>query len=246
MANQNLTKAKTANLYNEDAFITMKRLAEKSVDFICTDLPYGITQNKWDSILPLDQMWKEFNRIIKDSGAIVLTATFPFAAQLVCSNPKYFRYDIVWEKTVSSGQLNVKRCPLRAHELILVFYKKPPTYNEQKTEGEPYKITRKITKNANYGLQSENTKVNDGFRHAKSVIKISNPRIKGGHPTQKPVELMEHLIKTYTNKNDVVFDCCMGSGTTGVAAKKLKRHFIGAELNNEYFTVATKRLSEVD
>ena len=234
----------TISLHNDDAFTVMKTLSSKSIDLICVDLPYGVTRNKWDSILPLDAMWGEFNRIIKDRGAIVLTATLPFAAQLVSSNLKYFRYDLVWEKTVASGQLNVKRMPLRTHELILVFYKKPSIYNEQRTVGTPYAISRKITKNANYGDQKENSKVNPGFRHAKSVIKVSNPRIKGGHPTQKPLPLIEHIIRTYTNAGGVVMDCCMGSGTAGVAAKKLKRSFVGVELNETYFMAAKKRISE--
>lgn len=234
------------SLYNDDAFDIMKHLANQSIDLICVDLPYGITQNKWDSILPLNPLWNEFNRIIKDYGAIVLTATLPFAAQLVYSNQKYFRYDWVWEKTVGSGQLNVARGPLRMHELILVFYKKTSTYNEQKTTGTPYKITRKIVENANYGLQKENSKVNVGFRHAKSVIKIANPRIKGGHPTQKPLELMEYLIKVYSNPGDIVLDCCMGSGTTGVAAKKLGRQFLGIEIDRTYFAAAERRISATE
>jgi site-specific DNA-methyltransferase (adenine-specific) len=211
---------------------------------INTDLPYGVTQNKWDSILPLDQMWSEFNRVIKDHGAIVLTATALFAARLVQSNLEYFRYDLVWEKTICSGQLNVKHAPLRAHEHILVFYKYPPTYNEQLSEGKPYKIARKITENANYGPQKMNEKINTGYRHARSVIKISNPRIKGGHPTQKPLELMKHLTKTYTNPGDVILDCCMGSGTAGVAAKSLGRKFIGVELDSKYFKCAEQRIAQ--
>lgn len=227
----------------DDCFNTFKSISDNSVDLILTDLPYGITQNKWDEVLPLDQMWSEFNRIIKENGAIVLTATQPFASRLIASNLKNFKYDLIWEKTIASGQLNVKRMPLRTHEHILIFYKKQPTYNEQKTAGEPYQIKRKADyQDGNYGKQKDNEKVNDGFRHAKSVIKISNPRVKGGHPTQKPLELMEYLIKIFSNENDVVLDCCAGSGTTLIAAKNLKRHYFGIELDENYYKTILERL----
>ena len=231
-------------LYQGDAFAFMSSIKDKDINLICTDLPYGITQNKWDSILPLDKMWTEFNRVITDRGAIVLTASQPFAAKLICSNESNFRYDLIWEKTIASGQLNVNRMPLRVHESILVFYKKTPVYNEQKTVGTPYRISRKITSNDNYGLQKANSKENDGYRHARSVIKISNPRVKGGHPTQKPLELMELLIKMYSKPGDTVLDCCMGSGTTGVAAQRLNRGFYGSELDKRYFAMAEKRIRE--
>jgi|ERR1035437_2506030 site-specific DNA-methyltransferase (adenine-specific) len=239
-----MKKSPKITLYNGDAFEFMRTFSNKSFDLICTDLPYGITQNKWDSVLPLDAMWAEFNRIIKDRGAIVLTASQPFAATLICSNFANFKYDLIWEKTIASGQLNVKRMPLRVHESILVFYKKTPNYNEQKTAGEPYKITRKITKNDNYGLQRSNSKQNDGYRHARSVIKISNPRVKGGHPTQKPLALMELLVNMYSNPGDTVLDCCMGSGTTGVAAKGLNRVFFGSEKDKKYFDTASRRIEK--
>jgi site-specific DNA-methyltransferase (adenine-specific) len=230
-------------LYRGDFMKILPRLNAKSVDLICTDLPYGTTQNKWDIVIPFEPMWAEFNRIIRDHGVIVLTATMPFAAQLIVSNLKFFRYDMVWEKTISSGQLNVRKMPMRSHELILVFYKKLPVYNEQKTPGKSYRITRTITTNANYGTQRKHSKVNDGFRHARSVLKISNPRVKGGHPTQKPMQLMETLIKMYSNPGQVVLDCCMGSGTTGEAAKRLNRKFIGVELDKKYFQIAKQRIS---
>lgn len=215
------------------------------VDLILTDLPYGTTQNPWDEVIPFDQMWALFDRIVKPNGAVVLTAAQPFSSKLVISNLANFKYEMIWEKTISSGQLNVNRQPLRSHESVLIFYKKQPTYNEQKTLGEPYAIKRKVTfKEQNYGTQKDSIKVNDGFRHARSVIKFSNPRIKGGHPTQKPVELMEHLIKIFTNEGETVLDCCMGSGTTGVAALNLDRKFIGIENNSEYFDMALKRITE--
>lgn len=232
-------------LWNGDCFKKMPKIADGSVDLILTDPPYGITQNKWDTIPPLEKMWNEFNRVIKENGAVVITAAQPFASQLIVSNIKNFKYDIIWEKTICSGQLNVKRQPLRAHEHVLVFYKKPPIYNEQKTEGEPYTISRKANyKNENYGEQVDTKKENDGFRHARSVIKMSNPRVKSGHPTQKPVELMEYFIKIFTNERQIVLDPFMGSGSTGEACINLNRKFVGIELDETYFKYAKERLKK--
>ena len=232
-------------LYNGDAIEGMKLLPSNSIDLICVDLPYGTTQNKWDVIIPLDDMWKEFNRVKTERGIIALTAAQPFTSILVASNLKQFKYDLVWEKSISSNQLNVKKQPLRSHESVLIFYDKPGTYNEQRTEGKPYKINRKSVRNGGcYGDQVSSSKDNDGFRHARSVIKIANPRIKGGHPTEKPVALMEYLIKCYSNEGDTVLDCCMGSGSTGEAAKTWNRKFIGIELNGGYFKKAKRRLEK--
>ena len=226
-----------------DALENMAKLKDKSIDLILVDLPYGVTNNKWDIIIPFDQMWKQFNRIKKDNAAMVLTATQPFASMLTMSNLKQFKYDVIWEKTICSGQLNVKHRPLRAHESILVFYDKKPTYNEQKTNGKPYKIKREGNDTENcYCAQKASQKDNDGFRHAKSVIKIPNQRVKGGHPTQKPVALLEMLIKTFSDENDIVLDCCMGSGSTGVAAMNLNRKFIGIEKELKYFDMATSNI----
>lgn len=231
------------NLFYGDCLIEMEKIPSLSVDMVLVDLPYGTTQNKWDAIIPFEQMWSSLLRITKPNGALVFTATQPFSSKLVMSNLPLFKYEIIWEKTICSGQLNVKRQPLRNHESILVFYKEQPTYNEQKTIGIPYKINRKIKfKAQGYGVQKDSSKINDGFRHAKSVIKVSNPRIKGGHPTQKPIELMAYLIKTFTNENEVVLDCCMGFGTTGEACLILNRRFIGIELDEKYFNVAKNRL----
>lgn len=247
---QQKVKSKEGSGYqilNGEAIHLMRSMPDNSIDLIAVDLPYGVTNNKWDSILPLDDMWKEFHRIGKENAAIVLTATQPFSSLLVASNLKYFKYEIIWEKTVSSGQLNVKHQPMRSHESILVFYKKKPTYNEQKTEGKPYSIKRDANyKDGSYGSQKPNEKQNNGFRHARSVIKIPNPRVKGGHPTQKPVELMDYIIKSYSNEGDVILDCCMGSGTTGVSAISLNRRFIGIELSSEYFDLSAYRLMQVE
>lgn len=230
-------------LIQGDCLEQMKLLPEKSVHLIATDLPYGTTQNKWDVVIPFEPLWAQYKRVLVERGVIALTSAQPFTSMLVMSNLKMYKYDLVWEKTVSSGQLNVKRQPLRNHESILIFYDKPGTYNEQKTEGLPYSIKRKVTfKGEGYGKQKDSAKQNDGFRHAKSVIQIPNPRIKSGHPTEKPVALMEHLVKTYSNENDVVLDSCMGFGSTGIACKNLNRRFIGIELNADSFSIAKKKL----
>lgn len=232
-------------IINGECLFEMSKIPDGYIDFIATDLPYGTTQNKWDSIIPLNEMWCEFKRILKPNGVVALTSAQPFASKLVLSNTEWFKYDLVWEKTISSGQLNVKNQPMRAHESILIFYNDKPTYNEQKTVGSPYKIKRKIKfKEQSYGKQVDSEKINDGFRHAKSVIKISNPRVRDGHPTQKPIELMEYLIKTYSNENNIVLDCCMGSGTTIIAAINLKRKIIGIELDEKYFNMAKNRICE--
>jgi site-specific DNA-methyltransferase (adenine-specific) len=225
----------------------MENIEKNSVNLILVDLPYGTTQNKWDEIIPFDKMWGFFNKILHKNGNIVLTATQPFSSKLVLSNIKNFKYEIIWEKTISSNQLNVKRQPLRSHESILIFNNNSKaTYNEQKTEGEPYKINRKVNfEKQSYGDQKDSIKINDGFRHAKSVIKISNPRVKGGHPTQKPLELMKYLINAFSNEEDTVLDCCMGSGTTGEAALLLNRFFIGIEKDSKYFDIANKRIESV-
>lgn len=211
-----------------------------------TDLPYGTTQNKWDEIIPFGPLWIEIKRILVPMGTAVFTAAEPFTSKLILSNSEWFKYDLVWEKTVGSGQLNIKRRPLRVHENILVFYNEFGTYNEQLTEGAPYKITRDGEAfGGNYGIQREHTKINDGYRHARSVIKVPNPRIKGGHPTQKPVPLFEYIIKTYSNPGDTVLDCCMGSGTTGEACINLKRDFIGIELEDKWYLHSIDRLKNI-
>ena len=239
---------KEKNIYNYlmqgNCLNKMQLLPEKSIDLILTDLPYGVSQNVWDEIIPFNNLWEQYERIIKDKGIIILTATQPFTSMLVMSNPKLFKYERIWEKTIGSGQLNIKKQPLRIHESILVFYKSPGTYNEIKTVGEAYKINRKIkSKGEGYGAQADSSKENNGFRHARSIIKISNPRIKNGHPTQKPLELMEYLIKTYSNVEDVVLDSCLGSGITGVAAKNLNRNFLGIELDKKWFNRAKDNIN---
>lgn len=235
-------KIKKIKMYNDDCFERLKRLKPNSIDMIITDPPYGITQNKWDADIDLELMWKLFDRVLKEDGAIVITAAQPFTSTLILSNIKNFKYEVIWEKTICSGQLNVKKQPLRAHESVCVFYKKQPTYNEQQTKGTPYSIDRKADyADGNYGKQKANSKENDGFRHARSVIKVPNPRIKEGHPTQKPVPLFEHFIKCFTNDEDIVLDPFMGSGTAAEACVNLNRRFIGIEMDKKYFESAKER-----
>ena len=227
-----------------DCLELMKDIPDKSIDMILCDLPYGTTKNKWDSVIPFEPLWEQYNRIIKDNGAIVLFSQMPFTADLVASNYKDFRYEWIWEKLSASGHLNATRMPMKKHENILVFYKKLPTYNPQFTEGKPYVATCS-THSSNYGKQKYNiTTINDGKRYPVDIIKFNNDR--GLHPTQKPVELLEYLIKTYTNEGEVVLDNCMGSGSTCVACINTNRHYIGFELDPQYYDIACKRLDEVE
>ncbi len=226
-----------------DCLEEMKEIPNKSIDMILCDLPYGTTRNKWDSIIPLEDLWEQYERVIKDNGAIVLTAVQIFASNLIMSKPNLFKYDLIWKKTIASNQLNVNRQPLRLHEHVLIFYKKQSVYNQQFTKGKPYKINRKATyKGEGYNKQTDSFKENTGFRHPVSVLEFSNPRIKGGHPTQKPVELFEWLIKTYTNERGLVLDNCIGSGTTAIACLNTHRNYIGIESSKKYYNMSNKRI----
>lgn len=230
-------------LYNGDCLELMKNIPDKSIDMILCDLPYGTTRNKWDSIIPLDKLWKQYKRIIKENGAIVLFSQMPFTAELVESNIKDFKYEWIWEKEQGTGHLNAKKMPLKIHENILVFYKKLPLYNPQWEYGKPYKATYS-THSSNYGKQKDNiTTISDGRRYPKDIIKIKKKSTdKHLHPTQKPVDLLKYLIRTYTNEEETVLDNCMGSGSTGVACKELNRNFIGIELEEKYFNIAKQRI----
>ena len=228
-------------LLQGDCLELMKNISDKSIDLILCDLPYGTTQNKWDTVIPFDKLWEQYNRIIKDNGAILLFSQMPFGANLIMSNPKMFRYEWVWEKDNGTGFLNAKKMPLKKHENILVFYKHLPTYNPQMREGfNPYYNVRKNPDSSNYGDYKATPSSSDGTRYPIDIIKFN--RDKGLHPTQKPVALLEYLIKTYTNEGDTVLDNCMGSGSTGVACKNTNREFIGMELDEKYFKVACERL----
>lgn len=219
----------------------MKDIPDESIDMILCDLPYGTTKNKWDSIIPLDLLWEQYNRIIKSNGAILLFAQTPFDKVLGCSNLKMLRYEWIWEKQQGTGFLNSKKMPLKLHENILVFYKELPTYNPQMRKGfKPYR--QKSGKgSSNYGDQISVVTDSNGERFPVDILSYPRDKIRF-HPTQKPVELLEYLIKTYTNPDCVVLDNCMGSGSTGVACCNLNREFIGIELNEEYYKIACKRI----
>lgn len=226
-----------------DSLEKMKLIPDESVDFILADLPYAVSRNPWDTIIPVEEMWKQYERIIKPNGAIALTATQPFSSLLVMSNTKLFKYEWIWQKTIGSGQLNAHKQPLRNHESVLIFYKKPPLYNPQMTEGKPYHAKRKATfEGPGYNSQRPSETKNEGTRLPKSVILVPNPRIKGGHPTQKPLELFRYLIRTYTNPGDLVLDNCIGSGTTAVAAVVEDRRYIGIENDAKYYQMAVERV----
>jgi site-specific DNA-methyltransferase (adenine-specific) len=234
-----------------DCLDLMWDIPDGSIDAIICDLPYGVTRNKWDSVLPFPMLWANYNRIISDRGVVVLFGSGMFTALCMCSNPLMWRYNLVWEKTEPTGFLNANKMPLRSHEDIMIFYKKLPTYNPQKTKGHIKKVSSaahkaNCKKSSNYGdhkLQSyESTE-----RFPKSVILCKTDKQKQAlHPTQKPVALLEYLIRTYTNEGDTVLDNCMGSGSTGVACVNTGRNFIGIELDRNYFDIATKRITDAE
>ena len=236
-------------LWYGDCLELMKDIPDKYIDFIITDLPYGQTaRNRWDVIIPFELLWDQYKRVIKDNGAIVLFSNGMFTAELMLSNKQMWRYNLIWEKTQPTGFLNAKKMPLRSHEDICVFYKKLPTYNPQKTQGHNRKVikaehhTTECKKSLDYGEYSL-ANYDSTERYPKSIWKFSKDTQKVAlHPTQKPVALIEELIKTYTNEGDIVLDSCMGSGTTGVAALNLNRKFIGIEKELKYFNIAKGRI----
>lgn len=238
------------NLFNGDCLEIMKSLPDKSVDLILCDLPYGSTKAQEDKPLPFAPLWEQYERIIKDRGAILLFGQGPFYVDLVNSNRKLFKYDIVWDKKLATGFLNARKMPMRSHEQIAVFYKKLPPYNPQFTLGEglhgrgtAYK--NKPVVNNNYGKYAAEGDARKGCKekYPKSIISIQKPHpSKAKHRTEKPVALLEWLIRTYTNEGDLVLDNCMGAGGCGVAAVRNRRRFIGIELNAEYFASAKERI----
>lgn len=240
---------KKFELWHGDCIELMKDIPDGSVDMVLCDLPYGTTRNKWDSIIPLDSLWERYKRVIKENGAIVLFSAEPFTSLLITSNIQWFRYDLIWSKTQGSDFLNANRKPLRSHENICVFYKKQPTYNPQKTDGKPYKAKSGETTSTNFGKFNGNhyTENKDGKRCPLSVLRFSGEHNRGKqHPTQKPTDLLEWLIKTYTNDGETVLDNCMGSGSCGVACVNTNRRFIGIELDDGYFNIAKKRIEEAE
>ncbi len=239
-------------LIHGDCLEEMKNIPDKSIDMILCDLPYGTTQNKWDSVIDLELLWEQYKRIIKENGVIILTAQTPFDKVLGCSNSGMLKYEWIWRKSRPTGHLNANKMPMKAHENILVFYKKLPTFNKQMTIGKPNhvkdgSIRKSKATNNNYGHFENVVQKSTNLKNPITVLEFSqqDPN-KIIHPTQKPVALFEYLIKTYTNEGDLVLDNTMGSGTTGVACKNLNRNFIGIEMDKEYFEIAKARIESCD
>lgn len=233
-----------------DCLEWMPQIEDKSIDLIICDLPFGTTQNHWDKIIPFEPLWEQYNRVIKDDGVIILFGQGMFTADLMQSNKKMWRYNLIWEKSHAVGFLNARRQPMRKHEDIMVFYKKLPTYNPQIEDKPLENIRPTVTKGrltSNYGEFDEGNHrtIPEDKTYPKSVLKIPNEsRSATKHPTQKPIKLCEWLIKTYSNPGDIVLDNCMGSGTSAVACLNTNRKFIGIEKEWEYFEVANKRIEE--
>lgn len=228
-----------------DCLEVMKEIPDNSIDMILCDLPYGTTQNKWDVVIPFEPLWEQYWRIGKENVAIALTAQCPFDKRLGASQIQYLKYEWIWEKNKATGHLNSKKQPMKAHENILIFYRKQCLYNPQMEEGEPYKnkvgSKKSILDSGNYGKYGEFRNDNEGFRYPRSV-KFFNYEIHNIHPTQKPVALFEYLIKTYTNEGDIVLDNCAGSGTTAIAAINTNRKWICIEKEEEYYEKACERI----
>lgn len=248
----------------------MDKIPDGYVDMVLCDLPYGCTaRNKWDEVIPPDSLWNQYRRIVKDNGAIVLFGKQPFTSMMIMSNKEMYKYNLVWRKNLKTGNLNARKMPMGAYEDIMVFYKSPPTYNPQQIP-RTYQVpsgNKFNSKTTNYGTQREeyidrqsewltpddvidyeDGRALDALELENEMLYIKCVHNSSGklHPTQKPVELCEWLIKTYTNENEIVIDNCMGSGSTGVAALNTKRRFIGIELDTTYCDIAKKRIQDVD
>jgi len=234
---------KDITLWQGDCLELMANIPDNSVDMILCDLPYGTTRNKWDTIIPLDKLWEHYKRITKPNSAICLFSQMPFTAQLVMSNPKMFRYEWVLEKAKATGFLNAKKMPMKAHETVLVFYDKLPTYNPCMTKGKAHLRGGKHRTTENYDLFNDLQYKSDEY-YPRDVIKTVWRRVgeQTLHPTQKPVSICEYFIKTYSHNGDTVLDNCMGSGSTGVACVNTNRRFIGIEKDEKYFEIAKERI----
>ena len=233
-------------IYNEDCLLTLQLLPNESIDLLLQDTPFGCTQNDWDIKPNLPKMWIEWERVTKENGAMIFFATQPFASELILSNQKNFRYDLIWYKALGTGFLNANKMPMRNHEIILVFYRKLPTYNPQMVVGKMrMKGSKKGNSTTNYGNFNGKTKIDDQY-FPQSVIDFTNGdrTSENDHPTQKPLDLIRYLIKTFSNLNEIVFDGYMGSGTTAIASIIENRKFIGSELNKEYYDKAIKRIKD--
>ena len=232
-------------LYEGDCLEIMPTLSDKSIDMILCDLPYGTTACSWDAIIPFEPLWEQYERIIKDNGAIVLTASQPFASALVMSKPELFKYEWVWDKVKPSTGLHAKHQPLRQHESVLIFSKRKTTYNPIMTKANDRKETITSSNGEAFGGATVTREHdNKGKSYPRSILTISNANQRGKvHPTQKPVALFEYLIKTYTNPGDLILDNCAGSGTTGVAAENLGRNSILIEKDPKYCEIIRKRMA---
>jgi site-specific DNA-methyltransferase (adenine-specific) len=229
-----------------DAFQVLSELPANSIDAVITDPPYGTTDIEWDKAIDLDCFWEGVNRVVKPDGVVVVYSSQPFTTDVINSNRKDFRYEIIWEKTIASGFLNAKKRPLKAHENILVFSRKPSraTYNPQKTEGKPYKSAGSKRRSQHYKAVPRSASINTGDRYPRSVLKFPTVQ-KVGHPTSKPVDLMKWLVNTYSHPGELILDPFMGSGSTALACSELGRRYIGVEQNPEYVELANKRLGVV-
>ena len=232
-------------LWHGDCLELMGRIPDGSVDMIAADLPYGTTACRWDVVIPFESLWLHYRRIIKPRGAIVLTASQPFTSALVMSNPEWFRYEWIWDKALPSGSLDANRRPLRRHESVAIFGDKLPFYRPQMTKGPMRKKGGGGTaKTAVYGDAKPVSTINDDY-YPTSILRVSNANMSGRvHPCQKPTDLFEYLIRTYTDEGETVLDNTMGSGTTGVACLRTGRRFIGIEQDAGYFEIAQRRIAE--
>jgi len=227
-----------------DCLERMREIESGTVDLVLADLPYGTTRCSWDSIIPLAPLWEQYRRLVRKGGAVVLTAAQPFTSALVLSNPEWFRYDWVWEKTAATGHLNAKRAPMRAHESILVFCAGQPTYNPQMTHGHARKTaTRTVLTSEVYGKADSITHYDSTSRYPRTVQRFSSDKQRSKlHPTQKPLALIEYLVKTYSSPGQMVLDNAMCSGTTGLACRNTGRAFIGIEQDPAHFATAQQRI----
>ena len=235
------------SIYHGNCLDLMKEINNGSIDMILCDLPYGTTKAKWDIIIPFDKLWEQYTRILKENGVVVLTGTEPFSSMLRLSNLEWYKYDWVWNKKSPTGFLNAKKQPLRVTENISVFYKKQPTYNPQITHGHPRKSNqgRKAGKCELYNKVLDTPRYDSTDRFPINLQTFSSEKQKSHlHPTQKPVELFRYLIRTYTNKGDLVLDNCIGSGTTAIACLEEERNFIGIEKEQKYYDIALNRINK--
>jgi len=234
-----------STFYQGDCLVEMNKIADKCIDMILCDLPYGKTQNKWDAVIPFELLWEQYKRVLKPKGSVILFGSQPFTTDLISSNRQWFKYEMTWDKGRGSGHLNAKIMPLRIHDNIIVFGEGKITYNPQMTDGKAYTRTSNSEScRGNYNKHKDSTIINDGYRYPTTIIYYPIGRQQDKtHPTEKPIGLLEILVKQYTNEGETVLDNCMGSGSTGCACKKTGRHFIGIEKDENYFNLAVDRIN---